>query len=82
MTIFSTPCSILLLCVGKLTDHPDERGNRIPSGPTKIITTQQAAHNTFPFFILRLIDGIQVLNTAMYLNHFYLFFLVKLGWLN
>jgi len=30
-------------------------------------------------FLLRMMDGIQVLNTAMYLIYLYLFFLVGLG---
>jgi len=61
----------------KLTDHPDEPGNA--SLPTKIITTQQAPHNTF-CFLIKADRWYWVLITAMYLNYFDLFFLVGLGW--
>jgi len=67
----------------KLTDHPDENvATHRFRAPTKIIITQQAPHNTFSFFIQA--DGRhtgKLLSTAIYLNYFYLFFLIGLGWL-
>jgi len=48
-------------------------------GPHKNHYRSTGTHNTFSFFLLRLMDGIQVPNATMYLNYFLLIFIVWVG---
>ena len=71
----------VLMSVDKINRSPGERGNPSLPRPAKIITPQQAPHNTFSFLLLRLMDCILSTDYCHVFNYFCLFFLTGLGWL-
>jgi len=63
----------------KLTNHAGEQWQHIASGPPQKSLPLNRHFIILSLFLLRLMDGIQVLSAAMYLNYFLLIFIVWVG---